>query len=500
MKLRRLSILIPTALLLSACIFSPGETTPLPAHLRQVTIFFTADEHGYLEPLEDGNTTIGGAAGLMAHLVAEGYEPHSDSALLLSGGDMWTGPAVSSWFQGLSAVTVFNAMSYDAAALGNHDFDFGQPVLAANAAEAEFPFLAANLTETESGATPDFAQPYTIRQVNGVQVGIVGLSLQSTPQIVVPDYVAGLDFGDYETALREAVPQARAAGAELVVVIAHVCPNDLSAIAATAAELEIPLLAGGHCHQLTITERRGVLVVGAGSHWDHLIRVDLLYDQETGAVVEQEARAVSNLYRTAEGSPVTPDPTIAALVAEWTAQTDELLGEVIGYTTTGIEVDWPLYNLVTDSWLWAYPEGNLAISNPGGFREIIPPGEITLADIVAVMPFDNSLIDVELTGAEVLENLRCCGGVVAGMTVRSGPAGIAVTLRDGSSLDPQATYHVLVNSYIYQGGDGYLFGTQDPDAYDTGIHWRDPVIEWLRIQGTSPEQPLEELLDDTARN
>ena len=74
-----------------------------------------------------------------------------------------------------------------------------------------------------------------------------------------------------------------------------------------------------------------------------------------------------------------------------------------------------------------------------------------------------------------------------------------VELDDGSPLDPQATYHVLVNNFMYTGGDGYLFEVQDPNGYDTGIHWREPVIEWILVQQTSPERPLETLLDDTRR-
>ena len=442
---------------------------------------------------------MGGAAELMGRLRQEGYEPDSDTALLLSGGDMWTGPAISSWFQGASVVEVFNEMGYDAATVGNHDFDFGAEVLSANSAEMDLSLLSANLRETASGEPPAYVQPYVIRQVNGVRVGIIGLSLQSTPRIVMPAHVEGLAFGDYEEALRETAPQVRAEGADIVVVIAHVCPADLALLAPLAADLDISLLAGGHCHQLTTMERAGVLVVGPGANWEAAIRVDLLYDTATGEVTEQEAQVIQNRYRTAEGPPVEPDPDVTEIVARWAAQTDEALGKVIGYTGTGIEIGWAMYNIVTDSWLWYYPEADLAISNLGGFREALPPGEITLADIVATLPFENTLMDAELTGEEVLENLRCCGGAVGGMIVHGSGPELTVTLTDGSPLDPQATYHVLVNNYIYQGGDGYHFSQQDPDAYDTGIHWREPVIQWIRAQGTGPDHPLESLLDDTPR-
>jgi 5'-nucleotidase/UDP-sugar diphosphatase len=496
---RRVGVtLIVAAVILAAC----ESATPCPTPggtTRTVTVFYTSDEHGYLEPIQKGADTLGGAANLLTALRQRGYDPDGGDALLLSGGDMWTGPAISSWFQGAPAVQVFNAMGYDAAAVGNHDFDFGQDVLLANADAADFPFLTANVTHADTDDVPEFAQPYAICEVNGVRVAIVGLTLTSTPRIVMPAYVEGLAFGSYDSALRHAVPRARAEGAELVIVVAHACPDGLRALAPVAAELSIPLLAGGHCHTRENVEQDGVRIIGPGAHWQAFAQVDIVFDTATGEAVSTQAELVPVEYTTAAGNPVTPDAEIEALVGEWKAQVDDVLGEVIGHTESGIERDWPLYNLVADAWLWYYPEADLAINNLGGYREAIPPGEITRADVVATLPFENTLIDVELTGEQVADNLLCCGGAVAGFTYDRAGARIVAELDAGGALDPEATYHVLVNNFMYAGGDGYLFAAQDPDAYDTGIHWREPVIEWILAQQTSPEHPLEAVLDDTQR-
>jgi 5'-nucleotidase/UDP-sugar diphosphatase len=478
---------------------SPTPTTPSGDNVRTITIFYTSDEHGYLEPISDRSNTYGGAANLLAALRQRGYDPHSDDALLLSGGDMWTGPAISTWFRGASAVQVANRMGYDAAAVGNHDFDFGQDTLRANKAAADFPFLTANITLADTGEPPDFAQPYAIREANGVQVAIVGLTALETPGIVMPAAVEGLAFGDYADALRRIVPQARAEGAELVIVTAHACPSELRTLTPVAAELSIPLLAGGHCHLLENVERDGVRIIGPGAHWQTFAQIDIAFDTATGEVVSTEAELVPVEYATAAGNPITPDADIEVIVAEWEAQVDEALGEVIGYTETGIEIGWPLYNLLVDAWLWYYPAADVAISNFGGYREAIPPGEITRADIVATWPFENVLVDVELTGKQVADNLLCCRGAVAGLTYHRAGARIVAELNDGSELDPEATYHVLVNNFIYAGGDDYLFSIHNPDGYDTGIQWREPVIEWIIAQETSPERPLETLLDDAER-
>jgi 5'-nucleotidase/UDP-sugar diphosphatase len=496
---------IPTPTLTSTStptVIAPPLSTSPPTSgdtVRTITIFYTSDEHGYLEPIEEGADTLGGAANLLATMRQRGYDPDADEALLLSGGDMWTGPAISTWFQGASAVQVFNRMGYAAAAVGNHDFDFGQERLLANGEAAEFPFLTANVTLAESGDPPAFATPYTIRVVDGVSVAIVGLTTTRTPHIVMPAYVEGLAFGEYADALRRVVPQARAEGAELVVVTAHACPSELHALVPVAAELSIPLLAGGHCHTRENVEQDGIRIIGPGAHWQSFAQVDIAFDAASGEVLGTQAELVPVEYATAAGNPVTPDVEVDSLVAEWKAQGDEMLGQVIGYTESGIERNWPLYNLVVDAWLWVYPQADLAINNLGGYREAIPPGEITRADIIAVLPFENTLIDVELTGQQVMDNLLCCGGAVAGLTYHQAGARIIAELDDGSPLDPEATYHVLVNSFMYTGGDDYLFAIHDPDAYDTGIHWRDSVIEWILAQQTSAERPLDTLLDDTQR-
>jgi 5'-nucleotidase / UDP-sugar diphosphatase len=467
--------------------------------IRKITIFYTSDEEGYLEPTKDRIKAYGGAANVMAAMRQRGYRPDSDQSLLLSGGDMWTGPAISTWFQGASTVQVTNAMGYDAAAIGNHEFDFGQGVLRNSWKLAGFPFLSANLTVQRTGKPPDYCLPYVVREVNGVRVAIIGLTTRQTPGIVVPDNVAGLAFTEYAEALRRAVSRALAEGAELPVVIAHVCPTELHTLIPVASELSIPLLAGGHCHSVVENvEEKGVRVIGPGAHWQSFAQVDITFDAAAHKVLNTKAELVPVEYPLG-ADPLTPDPAVAAIVAEWSKKAEKALGEVIGYSKNGVERGWPLFNLLTDSWLWAFPEADIAISNYGGFREAIPPGEITRAHIMATWPFKNELVSVELTGRQLLDNLLCCGGAVAGLAYHRSGDRVTAALKDGRTVDPGATYRVLVNSFMYAGGDGYLFQAQNPKAYNLGVQMEEPVIKWIQSQKTSPGHPLESLLDGSER-
>ncbi len=464
----------------------------LSGSARTVTIFFTSDEHGYLEPQLEGSKSSGGAAYLMAVMRRNGYDPDSDRSILISGGDMWAGPAVSSWFRGIPAVEVANAMGYDAAVLGNHEFDWGEEQLRINEKAADFPFLSANIIETVSGKIPPYARPYVMLEVGGVKTAIVGLTKLDTPSIVLPSNIKGLQFTDYEKALRETVPLARSAGAELVIVASHVCADELSELAPVAAELSIPLLAGGHCHSVENYERDGVRIIAAGSHMKVFARVDITLNAGTAVQTKAELLPVEYF---PDGDPIIPDAEIDRIVSGWSEKTDRELGQVIGYSETGVEVGWPLFNLLVDSWLWAYPEADIAINNFGGYREKIPAGDIRASDIVAVWPFENDLVSVDLTGRQVMDNLDCCGGAVAGITYTKSGGPLTVRLKNGDPLDPKATYRVIVNSFMYEGGGGYLFSKQNPQGRAIGVNFRDPAIKWILSRETSHDHPLEMMLD-----
>ena len=322
-----------------------------------------------------------------------------------------------------------------------------------------------------------------------MRAGIIGLSSQETPQTTMPSNVADFAFTPYDEALEAVAPQARADGAELLVVVGHLCGAELSALIPTAADLGITVLTGGHCHaQQTSRVVNGLALLQTGSFLDAYARVDIDLDATTGQVLSVQADLRDNI-----GGK--PDAEIAAIVDRWRDKTDQALSQVIGYAKTEIaRQSNAMYNMVTDAWLKAYPTADVALCNRGSFRQSIPAGEITLKTIVGVLPFDNVLIDVELTGAQLIENIQCCNPAVGGMTTRG-----SFKLADGTPIDPARTYHVLTNDFMYAGGDQFKLKDYDPDAYNTAIDWRQPVIDWLLSLQTTEQDPLENHLDDQAR-
>jgi 2',3'-cyclic-nucleotide 2'-phosphodiesterase (5'-nucleotidase family) len=469
-------------LILTAC-----ETLGPKAEAQSLTILYTNDEHGWIAP-DDENA--GGAAAMMQRWRDEEGYAEDSSFLILSGGDMWTGPALSTWFDGKPTIEVLNVMGYDAAAIGNHEFDFGPEGLRERAAEAEFPFLAANLLDAQTGEQSELALPYVIKPVGNLEVGIIGLASTGTPKTTMPTHVEGLIFAPYAETLEMIAPEVREEGADVLIVISHLCGREMEALAQVAADLGIAMIGGGHCHErINRIADGGVLLVESQAYMQAYTRIDLTVDPGSDEVLESTAQIKENL----TGA---QDEAVAAIVDSWQVQLDDALDEVIGYTDQGIRQRSPeMFNLVTDAWLAAYP-ADIAMSNSGGFRQDIPPGEITLADVVGVLPFDNVLIDCELTGQEVIASYQQSNRNVAlgGMRARAG-----YELLDGTPIDPETTYQVLVNDFMYAGGNGFRFQEYDPNAYQTGIDWRQPVIDWIAELNTSADDPLENYLDSEWR-
>jgi len=138
------------------------------------------------------------------------------------------------------------------------------------------------------------------------------------------------------------------------------------------------------------------------------------------------------------------------------------------------------------------PKRLMTPTSEGGAAGSVPPSSWrTLSD--------GWFCSIELTGKQILENLTCCGGTVGGLTYRRSGEQVKATLKDGHALDPEATYRVLVNNFIYEGGDNYLFKAQNPNGYNLGVRIEEPVIKWIQSQNTSPQRPLEIMLDGTER-
>lgn len=493
-------VLLVVVLLFSGCQLLPTEEVQAEADLVTITLLNTADEHGWLQPFSPfgSDKTIGGAANVHGWWTA-GEAVNPETVLVLSSGDNWTGPSISTWYEGEPMVEVFNLMGYHASAIGNHEFDFGREVMDQRFAEADYAYLAANIRDRATGELASFSKAYELFELGDVTVGVIGLITTDTATTTHPKNIGDLSFAAYDETLNEFLPDVIDAGAEVVVVLAHVCVDELAELASEFAG-RIHALFAGHCNEFEAQMVDGASIMGSGAKFAGYAKLDITYDRQADEVVEMEQKLVTVEYMTDGENPVTPNAEIVAVVEQWQELVDAQLNEVLGYTAEGIEQrSHSMANLVTDAWLWAHPSANIALTNWGGFRAEIPAGDITWGTIVDVLPFDNNLVTVKITGEQLAENLLCCGGAVGGISYAVENDGVDIKLTDGSELDPEATYIVMINDFMYAGGDDYLFGEQDHQGYDTNVHWRQPVIDYLLSLDTDVSTPLDTLLDPTAR-
>jgi 2',3'-cyclic-nucleotide 2'-phosphodiesterase (5'-nucleotidase family) len=496
------------AALLAACFSSPPPTAPGPpassaapaAAPVSLRLLYTSDEHGWIAPVTEKGKARGGLAELLArwkvherHCVPAAEETcEGASTVALSGGDNWTGPALSSYFRGEPAAEALRAMGYAASALGNHELDFGRESFEKNARLQGIPYLGANVRpQAEEGGV---ARSFLLVRRQGVTVGVVGLSTRETPRVGLRDNYKGLDFGDEEEALARVIPQVYGAGADAVVVIGHVCAAELRPIVARHPEWRLGFVGGGHCHRSVLDQVFATPIVEPGSFLQKYARVTLVIDPQRPSrerVLSSRAELVDLAYPEAERPPVDPDEALTRLVARWQKKADEALGEIIGHVGEDLDPDTPpLVNFLTDRWRQA-TGADVVILNRFGTRQSIPKGPITLGSIYSVLPFNNQLVTVRITGAQLVQNLDCCRGHVSGVKRRLDGAWL---LADGRPIDSAARYAVVGTDYTYFGGSGFLFEKQDPSP-SFGEDWRLPLVRWFRENPTSPGQGIERFLD-----
>lgn len=447
----------------------------------QLTILYTNDEHGWMEGMDEGR----GAASLFEQWQTEEGFTKEGPFLVLSGGDNWTGPAISTWVEGESMVEVMNAMDYDASAVGNHEFDFGLEALAVRTREANFPYVSANTTWKESGSHPvDIGiLPFTVKAVAGLDVAIIGLSTTETATTTMPSVVAPLAFGDYAEALRAVMPQVEQKDPDLIVVIAHVCMDEIRELAVAVADLEIAMMGAGHCNELVAEQIGETVILGGGYHFSSYAKAVIDFD------VKSETVAASS-FTIHENNVGPEDNEIVEIVDQWGALSEKALAENLGFSAR----DWErsgadLRQAIISSWLEFDPTADVAITNAGGIRASIKAGEITLGTVVTMLPFNNSIIATQLSG-RVLQRALDEGSrpVFAGLTEVEGEW---IVGRTGKRLDADGIYRVLINSFMYDGGDDFgIVAEFDPNGFDTGANYREPFVQWLRALNTSPSNPL----------
>jgi len=527
-----LSVAVILSLLVTPLAFAdpPGPKADDRALYKTITVVSTNDFHGALigSTHSWSHGDVVGSADYLAGYINLVREEELSDVLLLDAGDIMQGTLVSNYFYGASTIDTFNKMGYDAVAIGNHEFDWGIEVLQDRIEQADFPFLAANIYYKANDERPDWAQPYVVEKLGGnIKVGIIGIANPDTPSITNPVNVADLYFTDGQAETDEIAAELEAQGVHVIIALVHIggfWPDFAEGIKDYACGVDnsmIDLIVSGHTHSRIDDVICGIPVVQAYSSGTAFARVDLSVDKRTGEVADYEMNPYpTSTYNTWYGDPATyrgrvvrPHPPITHLMDFYEAQIEDLKNEVIGETTAALTRD-SCDESVMGDWatdiMLAYDPGiHFAFTNSGGLRTDLDAGEITFGEIFEVMPFDNTLVTVNVTGDQLKEVLEegvgegdsYCGGTLSdGIIQVSGlkfdwdddePGGSRVSnvrYDDDSPVDlgSAASYVIAVNDYMASGGSGYTILPTLPQT-NSYVLIRDIMVDW--VKANSPFDP-----------
>jgi 5'-nucleotidase len=475
----------------------------------RMTLLHLNDFHSRHEPIavtsavcRVGETCFGGSA-RMATAIAEAREAaraDGRAALLLEAGDAFLGSLFFTFHEGQAEAQVQRAWGLQAMALGNHEFDLGPEVLARYIAAVPFPVLSANLDATAEPALAGKVRPTIAFRREAMRVVVVGLTTPDTPGISSSG--PNLRFTDPMEAANRAVWEARREGPATVVLLSHLGLGVDRRLASEVAGVDVIL--GGHSHTLVAPPvlvdgpDRPVTIVQAGAFGRWLGRLDLdLAADGRVTLARQQMRELT--------ADIPEDAAVAALVAQLGAPLEAIRRRVVGRLPAALShaacgsAPCEIGQLVAEAMREA-AGAEIGWQNGGGVRAGLPGGEVTVGDVLAALPFGNTMARMMLRGAAVLAALE------NGLSRLPAPSGrfpqtaglrftvdamrpvgsrvVAAEVReaDGTwrALEPARAYSIATNNFLRRGGDGYtVFAEAGLEARDDGPALDDLVARAL---------------------
>ena len=509
--------------LLSVTANGAGAAEPKPGGFA-LTIIHTNDVHDRVEPVTAFNNTcrardrekkrcFGGYARLMT--LVHDLRAKATNPLVLSGGDQFQGSLFYRTHKGTLAAKAMNLIGYDATAVGNHEFDDGPKTLARFVRTVRFPVVSTNIDATADPHLKGLIKPIVVLTVGGQRIGIVGYTIEDTAILSKPG--GKVRFARAEAVLPAAIARLNAQGIDKIVAVSHAGFFRDKRVAAAVDGIDV--IVGGHSNTLLGNGVRGargpypvvvrspsgapVLVVQAAAYSRFVARLAVEFDAK-GVAKRWSGNAIP------VGFGIAKHPKMEALIAARRGPVDALRRQIVGRLSTGLDGsgqtcrrrECTMGMVVAEALLWATrAQGTqIAIMNGGGVRASLAKGPVTMGEVMVVLPFQNTVATLKLTGADVraalehgvsqAEELAGRFPQVAGLRfvwASDRPAGqriVSAEVRAGdrwTALDPNAVYRVVTNDYLRAGGDGYrVLKEKAIEPYDGGANLEDAVAEYIR--------------------
>lgn len=485
-----------------------------------LTILHTNDFHARFEPISqydsgcsaednDAGECFGGTARLIT-AVADA-RARSNNSILVDGGDQFQGTLFYTYYKGAMAAEFMNQLGYDGMTVGNHEFDDGPEILRGFVDTVNFPVLMSNADISGEPLLSDAIQKSVIIERGGERIGMIGLTPENTDELASPG--PNVIFTPAIDAVQAEVDRLTEEGVNKIIVLSHSGYNTDIAIAEATTGVDV--IVGGHSNTLLGDDEDAVgayptmvgdtAIVQAYAYGKFLGELNVTFDDD-GMITEASGEAII-----IDGT-VAEDADAKARIAELALPLDEIRNKVVAETAgvlTGDravcrQMECDMGNLIADAMLARTADQgiDIALQNSGGIRADIDAGEVTMGEVLTVLPFQNTLSTFQISGETLMAALENAVSQhedgsgrflqVAGMTFSvdlSMEAGsrISDVMIGGEALDMAATYGAVSNNFVRNGGDGFSMFTDAENAYDFGPDLADVTAEYLAENG--PYQP-----------
>lgn len=479
-----------------------GSISFILAAEKEIVILSINDYHGSLAP---AGSNVGAAKLVDAIKTEKAKNP--EGTIIVSAGDNYQGSAMSNLLYGEPVSAVFKEMGLELSAVGNHEFDWGIDRIVKWAEDGELTFVCTNIYDIRTNEPVDWAEPFVIIEREGIKVGFIGLATPETPYKALKKYVVNYEFRDPVEVITEWVPKVKDAGADIIIALTHLGSfqdkeGNVTGEAAALCEVDgVDGVISAHTHQMVSGYVSGKPIVQAYKNGRTVGKIVYTFDENNNLI--SSVPSLDHLYKRPDT--LKDDANTLAIYKKYEEELGPVLGKVLGKTTVDLDHDRYAGPSLLGEWVCEIMKDKvgvqIAMTNGGGLRVPVPAGEITAGKLYEVMPFDNTLYTMKLSGADVKANIEHgimnedIGWVqISGVKVTYNPkaeAGNRITsmvLEDGTPIEMDKYYTVVTNDFMFTGGDKYNFENAI-DGLDTFIPIRDAMMEAIEKAGViSPER------------
>jgi 2',3'-cyclic-nucleotide 2'-phosphodiesterase/3'-nucleotidase len=469
---------------------------------KEIVILSINDFHGALAPA--GKNV--GAVKLVDALKTEKAK-NPEGTIIVSGGDNYQGSAMSNLMYGEPVSAVFKEMGIELSAVGNHEFDWGVDRISKWAEDGGFTFVCTNIYDIRTNEPVDWAEPFAIIEREGIKVGFVGLATPETAYKTLKANVVNYEFRDPVEVITEWVPKVKEAGADVVIALTHLgsFQDKEGNITGEAADLcavdGVDAVISAHTHQRVCGLVNGKPLVQAYKYGRSFAKLTFVFDENNKLISAEPF--LDNLY--ARADTLKDDANMLVVYGKYEDELNPVLGKVLGKTTVDLDHDRYAGPSLLGEWTCEIMKDKagvqIAMTNGGGLRCPVPAGEITAGILYEVMPFDNTLYTMKLSGADVKANIEHgimnddigwiqISGVKAtyNSEAEAGNRITSMVLEDGTPVEMDNYYTVVTNDFMFTGGDNYNFENAK-DGFDTFIPIRDAMMDAVEKAGViSPKK------------